>query len=103
MLAKVADTNGQPWHDVFQNALAKYTRARGEEEVDLAAEYRDLLPGLEPGQPPVSLERIRQILSNTNSLSREDITHAAVHPSTSLTLRSGRTETLTNTQQTRSC
>lgn len=73
MLAKVAETKGKPWRDVFQDALTRYAQTHLGEEVDLLAEYRELFPGLNPEQQPVSLERIRHILSKVSGSLAADI------------------------------
>lgn len=65
-LATVADRHGRPWSEVFSAALAKYEEGSGEGEVDLTAEYRDLFPGSVAGQKPVSLARMRQLLSQVS-------------------------------------
>lgn len=70
-LAKVTDKNGTSWQDTLEDALTRLERP--DDEIDLAEEYRELFPKHELGQNPVSLERMRQILSKCSGSLAEDM------------------------------
>jgi hypothetical protein len=72
-LATVADRHGRPWPEVFHDALTQYVGGSGEGEVDLMAEYRELFPDGDVGQKPISLERMRQLLSQVSESLATDI------------------------------
>lgn len=74
LLAKVADTNGKPWHDVFLDAMTKYAQAGvKEEEYDLDTEFLALCAEEIRGEKPVSLERVHEILSKVPESLAEEI------------------------------
>jgi hypothetical protein len=72
-LATIADRHGRLWSEVFQDALTKYVEGSDEGEVDLVAEYRELFPDRDAGQKPVTLERMRQLLSQVSESLATDI------------------------------
>jgi predicted DNA-binding protein len=72
-LASVADKNGKPWREAFREALSKYERDIPDDEVDIDEEIRAVF-GIEPEElKPVSLERVREILSKVPGSMVDDI------------------------------
>lgn len=72
-LANIADKNGKPWREAFHEALSKYERGIPDDEVDIDEEIRAVL-GIEPEElKPVSLERVREILSQVPGSMADDI------------------------------
>jgi hypothetical protein len=72
-VATIADREGKPWAVVLQDALTTYGESSGKGEVDLESEYRELFPDCEAGQKPVSLERMRELLSKVSGSLAADI------------------------------
>ena len=72
-LASIADKNGKPWREAFREALSKYERGIPDDEVDIDEEIRAVF-GIEPEElRPVSLERVREILSKVPGSMADDI------------------------------
>ena len=72
-LAHLADRNGKPWRETFREAIANYERNVPDDEMDIDEEIRALF-GVEPEElPDVSLERMREILSQCSGSLSADI------------------------------
>lgn len=72
-LASVADKNGKPWREAFREAIAQYEQGLPGDEVDIDEEIRAVF-GIEPEElKPVSLERVREILSKVPGSMADDI------------------------------
>jgi hypothetical protein len=72
-LARAADKNGRSWREVLHEALSKYELGIPDDEVDIDEEIRAVL-GIEPEElKPVSLERVREILSKVPGSMADDI------------------------------
>jgi hypothetical protein len=73
-LAKVADQNGQSWQAAFDDALTQLERkSRTDEEHDLDTEFLELCVEEIRGRKPVSLARMREILSKVSGSMAQDI------------------------------
>lgn len=75
LLAKAADTNGKPWHDVFRDALAQYTLSRTtDKHYDLDTEFLDWCAQELAGKEIISHAEARRILAKVSeSLAAEII------------------------------
>jgi len=73
-LARAADKNGKPWREAFREAMAKYEQGTvPDDEVDIDEEILALF-GVQPEKlKPVSLERMREILSECSGSLAADI------------------------------
>ncbi len=71
-LAEESGKNGKELSTALREAVDAYLR-RSDDEVDLAAEYRELFPGHEIDEEPVSVERMRKILSKCSGSLADDI------------------------------
>lgn len=73
-LAKVANQHGQSWQAAFDDALAQLERkSRTDEDHELDTEFLALCAEEIRGRKPVSLTRMREILSKVSGSMAQDI------------------------------